>query len=169
MPSALHSEEAASAALGLMMLLAITLILALLLFLFFFMLNINMEELNVPDIFKIKSIRHTNEQGVMNCDSYMVVMNTGNCGYNNKGMYAKTFKNGVLLQCAIPTLNGYDFIHGSHHYDVQHLGSDGETWYAGATIYIDYEDKTFRPGDWVTFEVYDRKTDQLISRDLFKA
>lgn len=152
-----------------MMLLAITFILAMLLLLYITFFNINMEQLNVPAIFVITKIRHTNEQGPPKYDSYMVVMNTATHGYKNKDLFAKTYKNGVLLKCAIPTLNGYDFIHGSHHYDVQNLGSEGETWYSGATIYIDYEDKTFHPGDFVTFEVYDRKTDQIISRDVFKA
>jgi len=163
------SDRATSAALGLMMLLAITLILAVLLLLLIPFFNINMEELKVPAIFKITNIRHTNEQGYLNYDSYMVVMNTATQNYKKTHLYAKTYKNGELLKCAIPTLNGHKFIEGSHHYDVQILGSKGETWYSGERIYIDYEDRTFSPGDFVTFEVYDRKTDQIISRDLFRA
>lgn len=163
------SDRATSAALGLMMLLAITLILAVLLLLLIPFFNINMEELKVPAIFKITNIRHTNEQGYLNYDSYMVVMNTAARGYNNRDLYVKIFRNGDLLSCRITTLNGHDFIDGSPHFDVQHLGSQEKTWYAGAKIWIDFEDRTFSPGDFVTFEVYDRKTDQIISRDLFRA
>jgi len=152
-----------------MMLLAITFILAMLLLLYITFFNINMEQLNIPAIFIITNIRHINEQGQPKYDSYMVVMNTATHNYKKTDLYAKTYKNGELLKCAIPTLNGHKFIEGSHHYDVQILGSKGETWYSSERIYIDYEDRTFFPGDWVTFEVYDRKTDQIISRDVFKA
>jgi hypothetical protein len=136
----------------------------------FHMPNIDMEEIKVPAIFKIIDVQHVYKFGNGHFDSYMVVMNTANHGYSNKEIYAKTYKNGALLNCAIPTLNAHDFAGGSHHYDVQKLvGAGGETWYAGATIGIDYENGTFHPGDLITLEIYDRNTEQIISRDTFRA
>jgi hypothetical protein len=124
---------------------------------------------SVPEIFKITKIRHVNENGVLNYDSYMVVMNTGTTGYKTKNLYAKTYRNGVELNCRIPTLNGEAFIDGSRHYDVQYLRSSGSTWYPALSIGIDYQDKTFHPGDTVTFEVYDNSTKQIISRHTYMA
>ena len=148
--------------------LIVTLILAVLVLLMMVQLPY-MYDQSVPAIFKITKVRHVNEHGYYNRDSYVVIMNTGSIGYKNKNLYAKTYRNGVELNCRIPTLYGYDFIHGSHHYDVQNLGSSGETWYPSSTIYIDYEDRTFSPGDYVTFEVYDNSTKQIISRHTYKA
>jgi hypothetical protein len=165
-----HSDRAASVVLGVVLLVAITFILAILVLLMFHMPNIDMEEHSIPAIFQITKIRHLDDYGNMKWDSYMVVMNTASRDYKSKNLYAKTYRNGVLLNCAIPTLNGDDFVAKAHHYDVQYIGgATGDTWYAGATIAIDYEDKTFRPGNLVTFEVYDTNTQQIISRHSFKA
>lgn len=166
MPSVLARDQASSPVTGVVLMIAITLILAILVLLLMVQMP-SLLDTSVPAIFKITKIKH--QGGAWNLDSYMVVMNTGTIGYMNKNLYAKTYRNGEELNCRIPTLNGYDFIHGSHHYDVQNLGSTGETWYPLATIYIDYEDRTFRPGDYVTFEVYDNTTKQIISRHSFKA
>jgi len=169
MDTGFHSEHAASVALGVIILVAITCILAILVLLLFHLPNFVIEEKTVPAIFKITQIQHVYKYGSGKFDSYMVVMNTATISYDNQDLYAKTYRNGVLLNCAIPTLNGYDFIHGTHHYDVKNLKSEGKTWYAGATVGIDYEDKTFHPGDSVTFEVYDHKTKEILSRHTFRA
>ena len=165
-----QSDRGTSVALGVIMLVAITFILAILVLLLFQMPNIDMEVHNVPAIFKIISIRHTGPNGENNFDSYMRVMNTATSGFKNKEIYAKTYRDGVLLNCAIPTLNGHDFADGSHHFDVKNLvGAGGETWYPGALIGIDYENGMFHPGDMVTLEIFDKNTKQIISRHSFKA
>ncbi len=121
----------------------------------------------VPAIFEITNVRHTNEHGILNYDSYLVITNTGNSRYDNRNLYAKTYRNGQLLPCFISTINGNNFI-STPHYGIQKLGGPGSrdfSWYSGATIFIDYKDKTFRPGDVIRFEIYDRTTDRIISRD----
>ena len=120
----------------------------------------------VPTVFEITKIRDI-KNGVLNYDSYMVVKNSGNIAYDNRNLYAKTYRNGVHLPCDIPTMNGHNFI-PVHPYGIQTLGgfgSDDFQWVPDATIAIDYSDGTFHPGDIVQFEVYDRKTGQLLSRD----
>jgi hypothetical protein len=152
------------------MLVAITVVLAILVLLLFHMPNFYIEDQKIPAIFKITKVRHLNEQGESKLDSYVVVMNTVTKNFKSKNLYAKTYKNGILLNCAIPTLNGDDFVAKAHHYDVQYIsGATGDTWYAGATIAIDYKDKTFRPGDTIQFDVYDSTTKQIISSHSFKA
>jgi len=159
-----RSHEASSPVIGIILMLVVTFILAALVLLMMVQLPY-MYDQSVPEIFKITKIEH----GGQNYDSYMVVMNTGTTGYKNKNLYALTYRNGVELNCQIPTLYGYDFIHGSHHYGVKNLLSSGLTWYPAFSIGIDYNDRTFHPGDIVTFEVYDNTTKQIISRHTYTA
>jgi hypothetical protein len=151
---------------------AVTILLACIILSQLQVLPYTLKDPEVPAIFKITKIRHTNEKGILNYDSYMVVINSGKTGYKNQDMYAKTYRNGIVLDCVISTINGYKFIDGSHHFGVQNLagfGAKGATWYPNAMIWIDYKDKTFHPGDEVTFEVYDNTTKQIISRHRFLA
>jgi hypothetical protein len=166
-----HPDSASSVAIGIIILVAITVILAILVLLLCQMPDFNLREENtIPAIFKITKIRHVNEQGNLNYDSYMVVKNTATGGYKSRSLFAKTYKNGILLACEIPTLNGEDFIAKAHHYDIQYMsGATGDTWYSGATIAIDYKDRTFYPGDLVTFEVSDITTQKVISSHTIKA
>jgi hypothetical protein len=145
--------------------------LAILVLLFCQMPAINLEkDQSIPAIFKITKIRHVDENGRNNLDSYMVIMNTATRDYKSESLSAKTYRNGILLDCDISTLNGGDFIAHSHHYNVQYMsGAKGDTWYANAKIAIDYEDRTFQPGDLVTFEVYDNTMKNVISSHTVKA
>ncbi|MHB8163694.1 MAG: hypothetical protein ACYDDV_04995 [Methanoregula sp.] len=77
-----------------------------------------------------------------------------------------TYKNGVALDCRITTLDGNKFI-STRHFGVQYMSGLGNTWNAGQKISIDYKDKTFHPGDTITFEVYDNTTKQIISSDTY--
>ncbi|MDP2797362.1 MAG: type IV pilin [Methanoregula sp.] len=150
---------------------AITMMLAVLVLLLFHMPSFALLDSEVPAIFKITKIRHTNEKGILNYDSYMVVINSGGTGYENQNLYAKTYKNGIPLDCVISTMNGHDFI-SSQHFGVQNLagfGAKGVTWYPNAMIWIDYTDKTFHPGDEVTLEVFDNTTNKIISRHMYTA
>ena len=148
---------------------AITMMLGVLVLLLFQMPNFLLQDSEVPAIFKITTIRHTNENGKLNYDSYMVVVNSGVKGYENQNLYAKTYKNGTQLNCVISTMNGNKFI-SSQHFGVQNLagfGAKGATWYSNAMIWIDYTDKTFHPGDEVTLEVFNSTTNQIISRHMY--
>lgn len=163
-------HEASSPAIGIILMLVVTFILAVLVLLMMVQLP-NMYDPSVPAIFKITKIRHDDGNNNLNYDSRMMVMNTGTSGYMNKNLYAKTYRNGIELNCKIPTLNGNAFI-PTHHYMVQTLGglgSQGITWGPGESIFIDFTDKTFHPGDVVTFEVYDAVTQQIISRHTYTA
>lgn len=160
-------DRADSPAIAGILLISITFILAALVLLssFLFATYWNSE---VPTIFEITTIEHT-KNGILTYESYMVVKNIGDVAYDNRKLYAKTYRNGILLPCFISTLNGNDFIPVKPYgiYIMGGLGTRDTPWYPGYTIYIDYNQGTFHPGDIVVFEVYDRETDQIISRDIW--
>lgn len=96
-----------------------------------------------------------------------MLTNIGDTSWDNRKLYAKTYRNGVLLPCMIRTINGHDFI-PLKPYGIDTMGGWGTHnyhWYPGITIYVDYSQGTFHPGDVVQFEVYDRDTNRIISRD----
>ena len=149
-----------------MLALVITIVLAALVLLMAFQLPNLWHEPTVPTVFEITNIKHIRINGV-DYDSYMVIKNSGTTPCDNRNLYAKTYRNGVKLPCDIPTMNGNDFL-PTHHYGIQTLGGFGShdfLWYPEATIAINYAKGTFHPGDTVQFEVYDRTTNQIISRD----
>jgi hypothetical protein len=159
-----ENTDATSPVIGAILTIAITIILALLVLLFFHMPSPAWQDTDVPAIFKIIKIKHE-----PNFDSYMTVINSGETDYKTQNLYAKTYRNGILLESVIGTMNGHDFI-SSHHFGVQYIvGMSGQTWNSNRKIGIDYKDKTFHPGDIVTFEVYDATTDQIISRHTYTA
>ncbi len=151
------------------LLLGITFILAMLVLLLCLGFRLPGGDSAIPTIFAITRIQHTNPQGVLDYDSYMVVKNTGTIAFDNRKLSAKTYRNGVHLPCDIPTMNGKDFL-PTHHFGIQTLGGFGShdyLWYPDATIAINYAKGTFHPGDTVQFDVYDRTTQTIISRDTY--
>jgi hypothetical protein len=165
----LSNEDAGESPLGAILMIAITVMLFLLILLMAMQLPSLWYDPTVPDIFMIDHIRHVNGHGVLNYDSYMVIKNGGTVAYDNRNLYAKTYRNGVHLPSDIPTMNGHAFL-PTHHDGIQTLGgfgSDDFLWYPDATLAIDFSDGTFHPGDIVQFDVYDKTTDQLISRDTY--
>jgi FlaG/FlaF family flagellin (archaellin) len=158
------NSAATSPVIGGILCIAITMMLAVLVLLLFHMPNFVLQDSEIPAIFKITKIT----QGT-HFDSIMVVKNTGSIGYKNQNLYAKTYKNGIPLDCVISTMNGHDFI-SSHHFGIQNIkGMSGKTWYSNLAISINYKDRTFKTGDKITFEVFDNTTNQIISRHIFTA
>jgi hypothetical protein len=160
-----RNSTASAHALGTVIILVIVFVVAALLLLLFPGIP-GFYDGSVPSPIKITKIRHVNEKGVLNYDSYLVLKNTGTIGYSNANIYAQTYRNGELLACSIKTMNGHNYI-STHHYHIQNMGGQGScgaTWDPGEMVSIDYADRTFHPGDEVTFEVYDAVTGQIISR-----
>ncbi|PKL58412.1 MAG: hypothetical protein CVV34_02420 [Methanomicrobiales archaeon HGW-Methanomicrobiales-5] len=167
MSSIAKKNEATSPVIGGILTIAITMVLAVLILLLCHIPNFALPDTEAPAIFKITNIRHTNENGILNYDSYMVVINSGEITYNTQNLYAKTYRNGILLDSVITTMNGHDFI-SSHHFGIQYIvGMTGQKWNSQQRIGIDFKDRTFHPDDVVIFEVYDITTDQIISRDTY--
>lgn len=159
-------EIAVSQATGVIILVVITIVLALLLFLAIQLPNF-WDDPTIPTIFEITQMGHINEAGVVDDDSYMVLMNKGDVCYDNRKLYPKIYRNGNLLTCRIVSMNG-PIVIGSVHTGIHLLGgagSDDFSWNSGATLYIDFNTGTFHPGDNIQFDIYDKTTDQIISRD----
>jgi flagellin-like protein len=166
----IHPESGISPATGAILLVAITIALAMIVLLMFSFPDMDpLKDPDVPVIFEITEIRDTNPQGVVNHDSFMKLVNIGTRAYDNRKLYAKTYRNGVLLPCMIPFINFNDFI-DVHPNGIETIGGPGTGnyhWNPGAEIFVDYSDGTFRPGNVVTFEVYNRTNNRIISRDIY--
>jgi flagellin-like protein len=164
-----ESDRASSPVTGVVLLIGITVILAMLVLLLCLGFRLTAGAPSVPSIFVITQINHVNPNGIPDNDSYVVIENTGKIPYDNRNLCARAYRNGQHIPYDIPTMNGYDFL-STHHFGIQKLGGFGSCnflWYPGATLYIDYEKGTFHPGDLVQFEVYERSTGMIISRDSY--
>jgi hypothetical protein len=162
----IRNDDAAESPLGTILAVAITLVLCVLILLMVVqLLPVLWYDPTVPDIFRITKIGGINSYGVFD-ESYMVVMNTGDISYDNRKLSAKAYRNGDHIP-DIPYINeqnymsvrptGIRLIGGS--------GTDNNLWNPNAKIFIDFNLGTLHPGDTVQFDVYDRTTNQLISRD----
>lgn len=165
-----HRDRASSYTIGVVLMIAITFLLAVLVLLLMVSLPYLFDP-SVPAIFKITKVRHDDGSGHINYDSRMMVVNTGLSGFNNRNLEGETYRNGVRLDCRIPTFQGGEFV-PTHHFKIEKLGgqgSCGDTWDPGEMVFVDFTDGTFRPGDTVTFEVYDKTSGQIISRHTITA
>ena len=167
-----RNTDASSPVIGGILTIAITIILAALVLLLFQMPNFAWQDAAVPAIFKITTIRHVDEHGVLNYDSRMVLVHSGTLDYQNRNLMAKILKNDVPLNFVIATLNGNDYINHAHTQGVHIIGGagcSGDLWTPGEMTYIEFSHGTFHPGDSVTFELYDNTTKHIISRHTYRA
>jgi hypothetical protein len=157
---------------GIILMIVITIILAGVLLAMLLMFQVALLDTDAPEIFKVTTIRHVDEHGVMNYDSRLVLVHTGTIAYENRKLMAKIKKNDVPLNFVIATLNGNDYINYAHTTGVHIIGGpgcSGNFWTPGEMTYIEFSHGTFHPGDRVTFEVYDNTTKQIISRHIYRA
>lgn len=170
------TDDASSHPIGVILMVALTIMMSALVLLLMVQLPHSYDD-SVPAIFIITNIRHVDENGVLNYDSYLVMVNAGTTGYRNKNLYVKTYVNGDPVPARIVTLNADAFI-SSVHTGVETIGGVGtegsktsslSQWYPGQHIRIDYSHGTFHPGDLVKIEVYDSLTKQIISRHTYSA
>jgi hypothetical protein len=163
-----RQDDASSYPIGVILLVAITFLLGILVLL---MVQIQPFTWNtdkdIPVIFTITAIESVDEiTGHLNYDSRLTLLHTGNADYQNRNLKIKFLKNGQPLACAIPTLNGHDFISTSHN-GIQWMGGSGcsgTLWSPGERICIDFSDGTFRRGDRVQMDVIDKVANVTISR-----
>jgi hypothetical protein len=127
----------------------------------------------VPAIFKITNVVHTNQYGKMNKESYLVLTHRGKQNYRNRYLYVTLYVNDIQADLDLPTLNGDASCHLHHHgfQNIGGLGCDGgmsdpaAQWYPDQMIWIDFNNGMFGPGDTIRIEVYDGLTGKIISRD----
>lgn len=160
-------DGASSAIQGCILLVAITFILASLVFLMIPGLPKHSSD-EIPVIFEIVEMKYT-KTGSWKYENKLIVKNSGTRAYDNRKLYALTYRNGECLPCKIPYINFQYYINNKP-LGIQRIGgmgTDDLSWVPEATMFIDYNQGTFRPGDTLRFEVYDRETNRIISRDTY--
>jgi len=124
-----------------------------------------------PSVIRIELIHDYNEGGRgLNYDSRVLLRNFGSKDLPNRQITAAFYNDGVRVPCHLESFHGEDTPGGSIHLGyqrIQGVGCRGETWEAGAEVLIDFNDRTFMPGEKVQVDIIDTRTGCVISRDYF--
>ena len=175
MPPLSEPEHAGSPIIGIALMAVITIILAVLLLHLCLGFHLPQGDEYVPVVFKIMNVDHTDGNGKMIRKSYLVLKNIDKISYPNRNLAVKLYVNDKEANLLLPTLNG-DASCNVHHYGFQNIGGLGThggmnagtgRWYPDQTIWIDFNNGMFGPGDTIRIEVYDSTTGQIISRDTY--
>lgn len=172
-----HSEpdRASSPVPGIILLIGITCILAMLVLLMCLGFRLPAADPSVPVIFRIAAITYIPDSDGINYRGFVTVTNTESINYRNRYLKVITYINDHQANCNIPTLNN-DLFCTLNHNGVWHLwgvGTHGPrnsplaVWPADSDISIEYSKGRLRPGDSVTLEFFDTRTNQMISRDTY--
>jgi hypothetical protein len=170
-----ESDHAGSHIIGVVLITVITIILAVVALLIILGFQLPQGEAFVPTVFKITNVVHTNDFGKMNRESYVVLTNIRKESYRNRYLSVKLYVNDIQANMNLPTLNG-DASCSSLHNGVKNIGGIGSEgnmdkssakWYPDQSIWIDFSDGTFGPGDTIRIEVIDTTTGKIISRDIW--
>lgn len=148
---------------------AITILLASLVYLMFQIPT--MELYKPPSFLEIKKVYSTNEAGIINYDSRVLLYHHGTEQLENDRLTASFYRNDQKMGCRISTMNGHNFI-PTVHIGIQTMGGSGCTgtwWKPGEQIMIDFTDGTFHPGDRIRFEVNQKPSGVLISSYTYNA
>lgn len=164
-------EGAVSHLVGVLLLVALTILLAALVLLLLQLPSFDLRNLTEPSFLEIRDILHENENGIVNFDSRVILYHNGTVNLNNSCLRAEFYRNGTRIYAPIDTLHGEDFI-PTHHNGVQTmggLGCKGPTWIPGEKISIDFTDNTYRPGDRVRVDIFNKTSGRLVSRSSYLA
>ncbi len=170
-----ESDHASSPVIAIVLLISIVIILAMLVLLMCLGFQMPHGEPSVPDVFKIVRITYIPDSDRINYVGFVTIKNTDSINYRNRFLRINTYINGNLADCTIPTLNN-DLFCTLNHNGVTRLWGVGtwgnrdfptSVWPAQSEISIEYKKGRLHPGDRVTLEFIDTKTNQKISRDTY--
>lgn len=150
---------------------AITVLLAALIILMFHLPDFTNPVRPTPSFLEISNVYHTDEHGILNYDSRVILLHNGSERLENSGLRAEFYRNGTNIPAEIETMNGYEFI-STHHYGVQTMGGpgcSGSYWDPGEKTAIDFSDTTFHPGDIIRVDIFRKDSGDLVSRHSRKA
>jgi|WetSurMetagenome_2_1015567.scaffolds.fasta_scaffold04536_15 hypothetical protein len=168
-------DRASSHIIGTILGLVILFVLAVMVLPMFLGFQLPQGDPEVPTIFKIINIVHTNDAGKMTKASRVVLTNSGDLDYPNSYLFVKLFVKDIPADLELPSLNGNGAINLPHH-GYKNVGGPGTggklysptaKWYSGQSIAINFKDGMFGPGDTIRIEVYDGLTGKIISRDTY--
>jgi flagellin-like protein len=166
-----QTDNAVSHPVAILLLVAITVILAALVALLIQLPSFDTGMLITPSFLQILYVYHTDEQGSLNYDSRIILINNGSDSLGNSNLSAEFFRNGTKIPATVETMNGDLFI-STHHYGIQTmggLGCSGSTWLPKEKIVLDFSDGTFHPGDSIQMNIFSKTSGTLISRHTFIA
>lgn len=169
--ASLAPDQGDSHTLAILFLVIITILLAALIALFFAMPSFDTAALVTPAFLQILQVFHTDENGLLNYDSRVILVHNGTDTLENDNIRAEFYRNGTKISAIIETMNGNRFI-STRHFGIQTLGgsgSRGPTWEPGEKISIDFSDRTFHPGDRIRVDFLQRSSGELISSHTFIA
>lgn len=149
----------------------IIMILAIFVLLLFHLPSFDFTRPDAPSILQIRGVYHVNEYGYLNYDSRVILVHEGDARYENRDLFAEFYRNGEKLSCCILTMNGCDFI-STHHFGIQTMGGtgcSGSYWYPNEKIALDFTDFTFRPGDLIRMDIFQRPSNEIISSHAYTA
>jgi hypothetical protein len=168
-------DHATSPVTGVLLLIGITIILVMLVLLLCLGFRLPVGETSIPAVFKITKITYTPDSNGINSVGLVTISNTDSINYRNRYLKVITYVNGNLADCNIPTLNN-DWFCTLNHNGVSRLWGVGtwgnrnfqtSVWPAGSDISIEYKKGRLHPGDRVTLEFVDTRTNQIISSDTY--
>jgi flagellin-like protein len=160
------NDEAVSPQIGTILMVAIVVLLAALIILMFQLPDFSDPIHPIPSFLEISGVYHTDEHGILNFDSRVILLHNGTERFENGGLRAEFFRNGTKISAFIETMNGYEFI-STHHYGVQTmggLGCSGLYWNPKEKISIDFSDNTFHSGDLIRVDIFNKESEVLVSR-----
>lgn len=159
-------NEAVSPQIGTILLVAICILLAALIILMCQFPDFSIQVHPTPSFIEIAGVYHTDERGVLNYDSRVILLHNGSERLRNANLRAEFFRNGTRIQAVIETMNGNDFI-STHHFGVQTmggLGCSGQYWDPQEKIALDFSDRTFHPGESIRVDIFWKASGELVSR-----
>jgi hypothetical protein len=167
-----HPKDLAiSQPVAVLLLVAITVILAAMVMLLFHLPSFNLGTIATPSALQILHVYHLDEQGNLNYDSRIILINNGTANYENKDLKAEFFRNGTKIPAIVDTMNGDLFI-STRHNGIQTmggLGCSGTTWRPQEKILIDFSDGTFHPGDLIRIDIFQKSSGAMVSSHAFLA
>ncbi len=119
-----------------------------------------------PEILKIISVDHNNENGERTFASSVTLQNIGTKALQNSDYRAEIYINDKKQRVIIDTLQAHEFI-DTHHYGIGTLsgsGPTGYTWGPGDHGVFNLKDKMIHPGDLLRIDIIYKEDDSVYSR-----
>jgi hypothetical protein len=158
---------------GIILLTGITVILAMLVLILCSGFQMPHGDPSGPTVFKIAAVTFIPDSDRVNVRGFVTLTNTRSENYRNRYLKVITYVNGRKADCNIPTLNNHLFS-TLNHFGVWHLWGVGtwgnrdnplSVWPGHSDISIEYKKGMLHPGDTVTLEIIDTRTNRVVSRD----
>ncbi|MEN6342161.1 MAG: type IV pilin [Methanospirillum sp.] len=166
-----RADDALSPLVGIVLMVAVTVILAAIILALLSWLP-HLCDPFPPSVIKIEEIHDYNEAGTkLTYASRVLLRNFGTKDLPNRQITGAFYSDGKRVQCTMKSFHGEDYPDGFHRSGFKTMGGEGcrgLTWEAGASVLIDFNERTFMPGQTVRVDIIDSGTGCVISSDSFR-